>query len=198
MADYGQDVRLRDAFEASGALFREQIASVGTGRGGWPTPCTDWTVDDLLNHVVGGELRYLLLLRGASTDEVEATRSVRHVGADPAASFDRLHAELSAAFLAPGALERVVHHRLGDRLGRDLLAMRVAEYVLHGWDLASACGSDRVPDEQLARVVLDEMDRAPQLWAGPGLFAPAGRASSGTGEPGSELLRRTGRRAVDG
>ena len=33
-----------------------------------PTPCEEWDVRELVNHVVGGALRYTMLLHGATAD----------------------------------------------------------------------------------------------------------------------------------
>jgi uncharacterized protein (TIGR03086 family) len=187
-------VHLIDAFVASADRFREQLAEFTAQDWERPTPCEAWSVADLLNHVLGGELRYTMLLAGAPTDQVEATRSANYLDPSPLSSFDRLHAELRAAFLADRALERVTHHRLGDRVGRDLLAMRVGEYTLHGWDLGQARGSPATIEAEVAQLLLDEMARAPALWFGPGVFAPPiATAPTAGADPAVRLLHRTGR-----
>jgi len=43
-----------------------------------PTPCAAWDVRALVNHVVGANRRYTMLLHGASADEVDATRTADH------------------------------------------------------------------------------------------------------------------------
>jgi hypothetical protein len=65
-----------------------------------------WTVRDLVNHVVGGNRRYVLLLTGAPTAEVEALRDLEHLGTDPLAAFTLTSAEMVTAFHQPGAMTR--------------------------------------------------------------------------------------------
>ena len=60
-----------DALDAACSYCRHRLAAVRAGHFGLPTPCTEWTVRDLVNHVLGGQRRYLMLLAGASTAEVE-------------------------------------------------------------------------------------------------------------------------------
>ena len=57
---------------------------------------------DLVNHVVGGNRRYVVLLTGAPTVEVEALRDLDHLGADPVNAFADDRSEVVAAFHAPG------------------------------------------------------------------------------------------------
>jgi uncharacterized protein (TIGR03086 family) len=56
------------------------------------------------------------------------------------------------AFSEPGALERTVHHRIGDMPGSELLVQLVADLVVHSWDLATAIGVDPGLDEQLVEL----------------------------------------------
>jgi len=99
-------------------------------------------VGALVNHVVGANVRYRLLLEGAAAEQVEATRTVDHLGEDPVASFVTTADVLTACFREDGALDRTAHHVTGDRTGRELLSMRILDVAVHGWDLARAVGVD--------------------------------------------------------
>jgi uncharacterized protein (TIGR03086 family) len=187
-----------EAFEALDAAcrhFRRRLVIVRPDHAGLGTPCTDWSVRDLLNHMVGGQRRYIMLLNGATTVEVEATRDHDHLGTDAVAAFDEAHAELTASFRTPGALTRIVHHRGGDRTGRDLLLMRTVEYAVHGWDLSQAIGVDDTIEGDLAEFLAREVTAAHHLWEGPrGAFAaPVTAPASAAAQ--DRLMRLTGRLA---
>jgi uncharacterized protein (TIGR03086 family) len=146
-----------DAFEAldrSRVEFRRVLAGVGHEHWELATPCEEWDVRELVNHVLGGNVRYTMLLHGAGADEMAATRSMDHIGGDTLASFDRSAAEVMAAFEEPDALERNVHHPAGDRSGFDLLWLRVAEWTIHASDLARAIGGDETLDPDLVDTLL--------------------------------------------
>jgi uncharacterized protein (TIGR03086 family) len=59
------------------------------------------------------------------------------------------------AFSEPGALERTVHHPIGDMPGSELLVQLVADLVVHSWDLATAIGVDPGLDEQLVELAYE-------------------------------------------
>jgi uncharacterized protein (TIGR03086 family) len=150
-----------DAFETldrSRVEFRRVLAGVTHEHWELPTPCDEWDVRALVNHVLGGNVRYRMLLHGAGVDEVVATVSVDHVGEDALASYDKSAAEVIGAFEEPGALTRTVHHPDGDKSGLDLLWLRVAEWTIHGWDLARAMGGDDQLDPDLVASLLGRLD----------------------------------------
>jgi uncharacterized protein (TIGR03086 family) len=180
-----------DALDRATEGFRGVLVAVSDVDWDAATPNPGWTVRDLVNHVVGGNRRYVLLLGGAATADVERLRDVDHLGSDPVDAFDRTSAAVSAVFREPGALQRTVHHRKGDRSGEELLTMRILEHALHGWDLATAVGADaRIAPS----VVSSLLDRAtPDLLARSGYPpAPAAAGDAGT-SPQQRLLDLTGR-----
>jgi uncharacterized protein (TIGR03086 family) len=151
------------ALDRSTARFAELLAVVREDQWQLPSPNPGWSVRDLVNHVVGGNQRYIVLLSGAPTAEVEAFRDLDHLGDDPLLAFADTSAAMIEAFHRPGALETTVHHRLGDRSGAELLVMRVIEHTVHGWDLAVAIGVDSQLDPAVAATVLGAFDSDPTM-----------------------------------
>jgi uncharacterized protein (TIGR03086 family) len=138
--------------------FTRRLTIIQPGQWTAPTPCAEWDVRALVNHVVGANRRYTMLLHGAAADEVDRTRTTDHLGHDPAASFLATTAELHAAFREPGAMARIAHHPVGDRTGGDLLAMRVLDVTVHTWDLARAIGADKTLDDDAVAFSLSHRD----------------------------------------
>jgi uncharacterized protein (TIGR03086 family) len=177
---YGLGMGTDDAYDAldrATAGFHDLLVTVSDGDWDRPTPNPGWSVRDLVSHVVGGNRRYLVLLSGAPTVEVEKLRGGDHLGDDPLAAFDQTSAEVAAAFREPAALQRTVHHRKGDRTGGDLLTMRILEHSLHGWDLATAIGGDTSIDPAVVTVLLDRVSHDLLVRSG----------YPGDPEPGSEI-----------
>jgi len=138
----------------AGDGFALRLARVQPEQWTAPTPCTEWDVRALVNHVVGANRRYTLLLHGATAGEVDATRAVDHLSLDPVASFVATATELHAAFREPGALNRTAHHPSGERTGTQLLEMRVLDVAVHSWDLARAIGADESLDPDVVAFAL--------------------------------------------
>jgi uncharacterized protein (TIGR03086 family) len=158
----------------------------------WPRPSVDpgWSIRDLVNHVVGGNRRYFVLLSSAPTADVEVLRDLDHLGDDPIAAFEETAAACVAAFHAPGAMEVAVHHRLGDRTGSDLLTMRITEHAVHGWDLARSIGVDDTIDPAVVEVLLGEFEGDPGFVTR-SAFTPLDPAANARAQ--TRLLAFTGR-----
>jgi uncharacterized protein (TIGR03086 family) len=184
-----------DAFEAlssANAEFERRLRLVRPGDWTRATPCDAWDIRALANHVVGANRRYTMLLHGAPSADVDATRSIDHLGDDAVASFRATTAELVAAFGRQGALTRTAHHPAGDRTGAELLDMRVLDVTVHAWDLARALDADERLEPGVVSFVLA---CAPALLAGspPGSFtSPAGELPPGSPTQ-ARLLHLVGR-----
>jgi hypothetical protein len=59
-----------DALRRAGFEFSERLKLVTANDWGLATPCDAWTVYDLVNHVVGGNVRYTMILRGEAANTV--------------------------------------------------------------------------------------------------------------------------------
>jgi uncharacterized protein (TIGR03086 family) len=172
--------------------FAQRLRLVGPADWRRPTPCAEWDVRALVDHVVGANVRYQLLLHGAPTEQVEATRAVDHLGDDALAAFVGTADGVVASFHEDGALDRVVHHVTGDRTGRELLSMRILDAAIHGWDLARAIGADETLDDDVVAFLLActaDLDLGPQQRA----FAAADADVALSASPQDQLLHRLGR-----
>jgi uncharacterized protein (TIGR03086 family) len=180
------------ALDVAGQELQRRLAEVPLDQLERPSSCAGWSVYDLINHVIGGAHRYRLLMHGAQAEQLAPTRSQDHVRPDPVLSYFRWEEPLRTAFHETGALERVVHHRAGDRSGLDLLRMRTLELTLHAWDLARSLDLDETLDEQLADYLLANCMYLVDELREHGMYAPA-RGGDDDGSPRAQLLRRTGR-----
>jgi uncharacterized protein (TIGR03086 family) len=185
----------RDAIELlvlANDEFARRLRLVGPNDWRRPTPCSEWDVRALVNHVVGANVRYQLLLNGAPTEQVEATRTVDHLGDDALASFVATADGVVACFYEDGALERITHHVTGDRTGHELLSMRILDAEIHGWDLARAIGADEALDEDVVAFLLAytaDLDLGPEQRA----FALADGDVPRNASLQDQLLHRLGR-----
>jgi uncharacterized protein (TIGR03086 family) len=153
-------------------LFGERVHAVRDDQWKAPTPCTDWTVRDLVNHLVSEQLWVPALVRdGATVEAVGNTFDSDLLASELAASWDTAARASRDAFAAPGALERTVHLSYGDTTAADYCAQMVTDLAVHAWDLSRAIGADeRLPDDLLKFAVREVTPHAADL-AKSGLFA---------------------------
>lgn len=173
--------------------FTQRLALVRPHQWVAPTPCAAWDVKALVNHVVGANRRYAMLLHGASADDVDATRATDHLGDDPAASFLATATEFRAAISEAGAMERTARHPAGDRTGAQLLEMRVLDVAVHTWDLARAIGADESLDPDVVAFALALQDTF-EAGRARGSFAPPPGETPADPSAQARLLHRLGRR----
>jgi uncharacterized protein (TIGR03086 family) len=172
--------RAQDAFDL-------RLGRVEADQWSLPTVCPDWTVRDLVNHVVVGSTMSVRLLDGAALDQIMALFGSDALGDDPLETRRQTVAAEREAFAAPGALDRIVHHPAGDIPGAVLLGFRTGDNLLHTWDLARATGGDEVlPDDVVADVwsVLEPF--GPSI----GTLGVFGDGPSGTVGPDAPLQTR--------
>jgi uncharacterized protein (TIGR03086 family) len=113
-----------------------------------PTPCSEWSVRTLLNHMVAGNRYFAVSARGQRPDA--AVWAEDHLGDRPAGSVYSQTAEQAVqAWAEPGAAERAATLPSGDP-GPLLLHIHLVETVVHGWDLATAIGRRDLLDEEVA------------------------------------------------
>ena len=119
------------------------------------TPCADWSVRDLVNHVTVEDLWAGELFAGRTIADVGTRFDGDRLGAVPLASFEESARAALAAAAEPGALTRTVHLSFGDVPGAEYAWQLFADHLVHGWDLAIALGLSPRLDPDDVRACLD-------------------------------------------
>jgi uncharacterized protein (TIGR03086 family) len=123
----------------------------GLARSDWarPTPCGNWSVRDLVDHLVRSSLTFTRVLHGEALADLSDLRdgTVDVLQGDPLAAYRRAGEDLLEAFARPGVLEKTFTVPVGPVPGIGALHLRTVEALVHGWDLARATGQPlEVPD----------------------------------------------------
>jgi uncharacterized protein (TIGR03086 family) len=146
------------------------ISNIRADQWSAPTPCTDWTVRQVVNHLIGMNRVFAALL----TDQPPPPRPpADHVEGDPLGAYRDSAAALQAAFGRPGVLERSYHGPLGTATGAERLQIRLYDLLAHGWDLAQATGQPTdLPDDLAEQSLVFARSQLTEQ-ARPGRFGPA-------------------------
>jgi uncharacterized protein (TIGR03086 family) len=176
-----------------GALdrFGAKVRAVPVDRWTAPTPCTEWSVRDLVNHVVGEHLWAPPLLGGATIADVGDRYDGDLLGGDPVAAWERAQ-EVSRAAWRSTSPDFTVHLSFGDVPALEYGEQMLLDLVVHGWDLARGAGLDEMIDPPAAEHVLAYLEPVAKGWHDAGVFADAVDVEFG-GTAG-QLLGLTGRR----
>jgi len=173
--------------------FGAYVRAVGADQWQAPTPCADWDVRTLVNHIVNEELWVPELLGGKTVDEVGDRFDGDLLGNDPVAAWESAAARALQEVEADGAMERTTHLSFGDFPGSEYTLQIFADHLVHGWDLAVGIGADTKLDPELVQ--------AATAWFEP--VEPAYREMGAIGErppipadadPQTTLLAMFGRR----
>jgi uncharacterized protein (TIGR03086 family) len=156
-----------------------------------PTPCPDWDLETLLDHLGDsiGVLHEAIATGGISPGPAPGYHGPRR---DPVARLRGQAARLLDACGAGGPTGRRV--AIGDRsLAAGMVAVTGAmEIAVHGWDLWVACGARRPVPPGLAAVLLPIAPLLITPGTRPGLFADPVRLP-GPASPGDQLVAFCGR-----
>jgi uncharacterized protein (TIGR03086 family) len=152
------------------AEFGRRVHAVGTDQWGCPTPCKDWEVRSLVNHLVAEQLWVPPLLAGKRIGDLGDGFAAGDVlGSDPVAAWDAAAAAARAAFAEAGALERTVHLSYADRPAEEYAREMIFDLVVHSWDLARGISVDDTVDPDLVEAVYGQIEPDTDLTAS-GLF----------------------------
>ena len=154
-----------------------------------PTPCADFTVRGVLEHMIGGATAFAAAYRGETPHEPDLS--------EPLTGFLAALQDLDASMHAPGALDRTVAAPFGELPGETFARFVVLDGLVHGWDMATATGQPYEPSDELvaaadgfARQVLDPLRDGTT-------FATAVEPAAGA-SPIERLAAYTGRHTLNG
>lgn len=150
--------------------FGRRVESVADDQWGLPTPCTEWDVRALVNHLVSENRWVPELVAGKRVEDVGDRFDGDLLGDDPKAAWRDSIAGASAAFAQEGALDRTVHLSFADVPGSEYLAQLTSDLAVHAWDLAKAIGHDDTIGPELVSFMWELWSPRRDMVRGSGVF----------------------------
>lgn len=184
-----------DAHRRAGAHFGELVHRIGDDQWELPTPCADWTVRDLVNHVTAEDLWTAPLLDGRTIAEVGDVYDGDVLGDEPVASWDAAVGGALEATSVEGVTGRTVHLSFGDAPATEYLDQLIADHLVHAWDLAQAIGADDRMDPELVHGCAAWFDTVEDVYRQAGAIG-ARPAVAPDADAQTRLLARFGRSAT--
>ena len=129
---------------------RRVVDEVRPDQLGDPTPCADWTVRDLLNHLTAGSTMFAVSAeQGSVPDEVVAQLSGDTLGDDYKTAFATAAERAITAFNLPGLMEKQLTMPFGAMPAPVALNIAAFDLATHTVDLARATGQQVQADDLL-------------------------------------------------
>ncbi|NNF55288.1 MAG: TIGR03086 family protein [Acidimicrobiales bacterium] len=156
------------------------------------TPCDDWDVRSVANHIVAGNLWAAELASGRTIDDVGDRLNGNQLGDNPIEAFDR-SAEMAAhAFETPGVLRAPCAVSYGPVPGSVYLGHRFLDVLIHGWDIAVATGQEPALDPSLVEACQTVIEPQIEQLQASGMFGSV-RGTGQSTDPQARLLQALGR-----
>jgi uncharacterized protein (TIGR03086 family) len=154
-----------EAHDKALAATGQIIASITKKQLSKATPCSEYDVKALLNHLVGANRMFAAVAQGEELDPARAADD--HLGDDYTAAFEQSAKTVSEAWKTPGLLEKTVKLPFAEMPGAAALGIHTVEALVHGWDLGTATGQAVEFDPALAEVAWDNVKNLPDMFRGP-------------------------------
>ncbi|MEU4391261.1 TIGR03086 family metal-binding protein [Kribbella sp. NPDC023855] len=152
--------------------FVRQVAAVRPDQWDNPTPCSDWDVRTLVNHVVGEDRWTVPLMAGRTIEEVGDSLDGDLLGDDPAAAASHAARAAEVAVTEPVLRGSTVQLSYGEESAEEYANQLAADHLVHGWDLAVAIGGDAHLDPEAVAAVASWFKDREELYRGGGAIGP--------------------------
>jgi uncharacterized protein (TIGR03086 family) len=156
---------IADRYRRLSAAFADRIAGVPDDAWDTPTPCADWSVRDLVSHVVATQGMFRGLV-GRDTPEVDPAT-------DPLGAWATVSGLVQSDLDDPERAGTTFEGHFGTQSFEQAVDRFLNfDLVVHGWDLARATGQDTtIEPEDLERVAVGAAAFGDAM-RGPGAFGP--------------------------
>jgi uncharacterized protein (TIGR03086 family) len=173
--------------------WTDRLNGVGADQWDARTPCTGWSVRDLVNHVVGEERWTVPLMQGRTIEDVGDSLGGDLLGDDPSRSATEAAQQAMAVVedrLPSGGKVRLSY---GEEDMDEYVRQLSSDHLVHAWDLAAATAGNTVLDPDLVDEVARWFTDRERFYREGGAIGARGPSA---GDPQSELLAAFGRSAT--
>jgi uncharacterized protein (TIGR03086 family) len=128
------------------------VSNVADDAWGNDTPCSDWDVKAVVNHIVYENVWMVALFNGKTIAEVGDEFEGDLVGDDPAGVYLRTANEVKAILAQPDAMSRTCQISSGPVSGAEYSQQLFLDTLIHGWDIAIGANQNAELDDYLVEM----------------------------------------------
>jgi uncharacterized protein (TIGR03086 family) len=152
------------------------------------TPCAEFELKDLLNHLIGG----MGMLKTAATGGKAVPPEGNIVSDDPSGQYDATRDELLGILKEPGVFDRTWEMPFGAMPGKMMAGIAFMEHLTHAWDVRKATGQETELPADLVKECMELVQPMDAMLRMPGVCGPAVEPPPGA-SPTQELMAFMGR-----
>lgn len=164
------DVDLPEAHARALDATERYVAGVRDDQWGDVSIDDEWTVRELVNHVVTGNYWAEELGGGKTIEEVGDRLDGDVLGDDPLGVYRDSGARAAAVFRRPGAMEAACAVSYGPVPGSVYCGHRFIDVLIHGWDIAKSTGQDTTLVPELVEACWAVVEPQLEMLSGSGAF----------------------------
>jgi uncharacterized protein (TIGR03086 family) len=158
-----------ERIERATAVANEKVSGVKPGDLSKSTPCAEFDVRALLNHMIGGLGMLTVAADGGKATPPEGDQ----FGPQPGEDYQRRRSELLRAIRGDGVLERNWEMPFGALPGGMMASIAFMEHLTHAWDVAKATGQDTALPPDLVAECMEVVTPMDAMLRMPGVCGPA-------------------------
>lgn len=129
-------------------MLKEVGGNIEKGQLGAGTPCAEFDVAGVLNHMTVLGTAFALGFLGKVPEETSESTQAHDEG-EQIDRFQRAMDQLLKAVQSPGALDRTIETPVGEMPGAALARLVALDGLIHGWDLATSTQQAWLPSDDL-------------------------------------------------
>ena len=163
---------VRELFLKASERYEEAVHQIRDDQWHLQTPCTEWDVRALMQHLVNEQLWVRPLLEGKTIAEVGDRFDGDNLGDDPIKAWDEAAADARGAVKDAKDLQQLTHLSFGDVPLQEYLDEMTFDLHIHGWDLRTSIGSDTTLDDEVTSYLMPWAEVTMTGYQAAGVTAP--------------------------
>ncbi len=143
-----------EVYESAVKALSPIMAGVTAAQINSDTPCTEWSVQSLINHALAVQA-FANSTISKTTADMAAMGKVDHpLPSEGAEAAFKAITDTTLAALKAANLEDTVKTPFGEMPGGNFIMIPITDMIIHKWDLAKATGQNTTIDSTLAEIGL--------------------------------------------
>ena len=185
--------QIRDCYSRSIDSTLAVVAAITDDRWSHATPCAEWNVKHIVNHLVYENRWAVELFDGKTIEEVGDAFEGDLVGEDPRGVYRESSSTVKDILSQSSSMSVTCHISSGPVSGAEYACQLFLDSLIHGWDIAIGAGLNAELDAGLVEACMPVAELTQQHAAGSGAFAEP-VAIENASSPQTRLLALLGRR----